>query len=299
MMQWLPFALGAYLSWACCNLLSKVLISQHVKSPTVNLITMGVWNLLPLLLIPFQGLVIPSFHLLALALSAGILYLLILIPYFRALAIEEASRVIPLWRLTPLFILLFSTGFVHESLDSYQLIAFFMLVVGGFLVSIKQMSDFLKPSKAFRLMLFSSLVSSIYCLIAKSIYTQLPFYDGFTLIRASVAFCLIGLLLIPQNRVEFVSTMRHMQPYVRKLVILNGLLDFSALILCNFAMSIAPASLVSASAGIQAVFVLVLSILLSIKFPKILQEDISRRVLTQKGIAIALIIVGTGIIGLQ
>lgn len=295
-MQWLPFALGAYLSWACCNLLSKILISQHVKSPSVNLITMGVWNLLPLLLIPVHGLVIPNFHLIALGLTTGILYLLILIPYFKALAIEEASRVIPLWRLTPLFILLFSTGFVQESLNSYQLVAFFMLVVGGFLVSIKQMSDFLRPGKAFYLMLFSSVVSSLYCLIAKSIYTQLPFYDGFTLIRTSVAFCLVGLLLIPQNRVEFAATMRQMTPYVRNLMILNGLLDFSALVLCNFAMSIAPASLVSASAGIQAVFVLVLSILLSIKFPKLLQEDISRSVLTQKGIAIALIIVGTSII---
>ncbi|HEY9747323.1 MAG TPA: EamA family transporter [Allocoleopsis sp.] len=295
-MQWLPFALGAYLSWACCNLLSKILISQHVKSPSVNLITMGVWNLLPLLLIPIHGLVIPSFHLIALGLTTGILYLLILIPYFKALAIEEASRVIPLWRLTPLFILLFSTGFVQESLNSYQLVAFFMLVVGGFLVSIKQMSDFLRPSKAFYLMLFSSVVSSLYCLIAKSIYTQLSFYDGFTLIRTSVAFCLVGLLLIPQNRIEFAATMRQMTPYVRNLMILNGLLDFSALVLCNFAMSIAPASLVSASAGIQAVFVLALSILLSIKFPKLLQEDTSRSVLTQKGIAIALIIVGTGII---
>jgi uncharacterized membrane protein len=298
-MQWLPFALGAYLSWACCNLLSKVLISQHVKSPTVNLITMGVWNLLPILLIPVQGLAIPSFHLVALALTTGILYLFILIPYFRALAIEEASRVIPLWRLTPLFILLFSTGFVHESLNIYQLAAFFMLVVGGFLVSVKQISDLLRPGKAFYLMLFSSLASSLYCLIAKAIYTQTSFYDGFTLIRSSVAFCLVGLLLVPQNRVEFVTTIRHMKPYVRNLVILNGLLDFSALILCNFAMSVAPASLVSASAGVQAVFVLLLSILLSIKFPKILQEDISRTVLTQKGIAIALIIVGTGIIGLQ
>lgn len=298
-MQWLPFALVAYLSWAFCNLLCKVLISQHIKSPVVNLITMGVWNLLPLLLIPVQGIAIPSFHVLALGLTAGILYLFILIPYFQALAIEEASRVIPLSRLTPLFILLFSGAFTQEALDSYQLIALLMLVMGGFLVSVKHVSEIFRPSKAFYLMLISSLVSAIYCLIARAIYIELPFYDGFTLIRTSVAFCLLGLLLIPQNRVEFVTTISYMKPHVKKLVILNGLLDFCALVLCNFAMSIAPASLVSASAGIQVVFVLILSVLLSIKFPKLLYEDISRTVLTQKGIATALIIVGTGIISLH
>lgn len=298
-MEWLPFALVAYLSWACCNLLCKVLISQHIKSATVNLIMMGVWNLMPLLFVPYKGLHVPSLHLLSQALLAGILYICILIPYFKALALEEASRVIPLWRFTPLFILLFSSGSTQESLNSYQLLAFFLLVIGGFLVSIKRASDLFRLSKAFCLMMLSSLSSGFYYLISKTIYMEVPFYDGFTLIRGSVALCLLGLLLLPQNRLDFAMTINHMKPYVKKLVVLNGLLDFSAVLLCNFAISIAPASLVSASAGIQAVFVLILSVLLSIKFPKVLHEDISRKALMQKAIAIALIITGTGIISLH
>lgn len=295
-MEWLPFALFGYLIWSGCNLLGKILISHHVKSITVNLIGVGIWNLLPLLLIPSQKLVIPSFDLLALALLSGIIYIFILIPYFKALAIEEASRVIPLWRFTPLFILLFSGGLTGESLDAYQLTAFFLLVVGGLLVSIKSLSDLLRPSRAFYLMLLASMVSGIYSSIAKFVYLRMSFYEGFTLMRVSVALSILGLLLIPRYRREVVTTVRQMRYSVRNMMLVNGFFEFVGLIFCNFAMFLAPVSLVSASAGVQAVFVLIFSILLSLKCPQLLHEDISQSVLTQKGFAIALIIIGTGMI---
>lgn len=298
-MHWLSFALVAYLIWSSCNLLSKILISQYVKSVVVNVVVIGIFNLLPLILILFRGLNVSRIDLAVVALTSGILYVLILLPYFRALAIEEASRVIPLWRFTPLFILLISSGLTGEHLDLYQAIAFLLLIVGGFLVATKRLSDLFHPSRAFYLMVLSSFLAAVYSSIAKLLYLQMDYYEGFTLMRMGVAISTLALLCRPVHRTEFVITLKQLSGRMKLLLMLNGLLELLGLAFYNFAMSLAPASLVSASAGIQAIFVLIFSMLLSLKFPQLLHEDISQRVLTQKGFAIVLIIVGTGMISLH
>lgn len=298
-MEWLAFAVVAYVIWSACNLLSKILISGYVSSITVNLIGFGVWNLSPLLLLPIRGIHLPRFDLLLIALGSGVLYFYILIPYFKALSIEEASRVVPLWRFTPLFILLFFGNVSGEHLDAWQVSAFILLVIGGFLVSVKRISDLFKPTKAFYLMILASFLSATYSSIAKYIYLHLTFSDGFTLMRVSVGVCSILMLCLPTQRQEFCQTLRQMNGKVRGLMLLNGGLEFAGLAFYNFAMSLAPVSLLSASAGIQTIFVLLLSIFFSFKFPQFIHEDMSQKVLTQKGVAIAMIVVGTGIISLR
>lgn len=299
-MEWLLFALSAYLIGSICNLLTKVLISRYVQSVVVNIAFVGLCNLLPLLLIPAQGLQIPDLGMLLLSLLSGIIYVIILIPYFKALQIEEASRVVPLWRFTPLFILLFSSSMTGESLDVYQAFAFVLLVVGGFLVSIKSLAEVLKPSPAFYLMILSCFLNAIYSCVSKVVYLHIPYYDGFTLMRLSTAVSItLFLCCLPRCRSELTQTLPRLSARVKGLLLLNGLLEFAALALFNFAMSLAPVSLVSASAGIQAIFVLLFSVLLSLKFPDLLHEDTSRTVLTQKGFAVALIVIGTGMISLH
>ncbi len=117
--------------------------------------------------------------------------------------------------------------------------------------------------------------------------------------RMGVAISTLARLGMPVHRAECMITLRQLSGRMKLLLMLNGLLELLGLAFYNFAMSLAPASLVSASAGIQAIFVLIFSMLLSLKFPQLLHEDISQRVLTQKGFAIVLIIVGTGMISLH
>lgn len=299
-MDWLPFAISAYLVGSSCNLLTKILISRYVTSVFVNIFVVGLFNLIPLMLIPFVGLAIPSFKVLLAALLSGTLYVLILIPYFKALQIEEASRVVPLWRFTPLFILLFSSGLTGERLDFYQVVAFCLLVVGGVLVSVKKITDIFKPTPAFYLMILSCFLSGLYSCLAKYVYLHLSYFEGFTLMRFSVAFSiLLFFICVPRCRVEVTQTLPHLTKRIKGFLLLNGLLEFIALGFYNFAMSLAPVALVSASAGIQAIFVLLFSILLSLKCPDLLHEDTSQAVLTQKGFAIVMIVVGTGMISLH
>ncbi|MBW4490400.1 MAG: EamA family transporter [Trichocoleus desertorum ATA4-8-CV12] len=297
-MTWLPFAITAYLVWAFSNLLSKVLISSYISNVIVYTVVIGASNVVPTFLIPFKGLIIPSFSLLFIAFLAGSLYVAVLVLYFKALSLEEPSRVIPLWRFTPIFTLLFSGNLIDENLNGYQAIAFILLVVGGFGVSIKRIEDTFKLSSAFYLMFLSSLIAGIYNVLIKFVYLHLSYYDGFTLVRFGAALTAFSALLIPKNRLELISALASVSKRIKSLILLNGLLDLIGLAFLNYAIKLKSVSLVTASAGIQAVFVLLFSALLSLKFPNLFKEDLSRASLLQKGGAIALIVVGTLLLSL-
>ncbi|MBD2156912.1 EamA family transporter [Leptolyngbya sp. FACHB-16] len=172
-MEWLPFATIAYLVWSIATLTSKVLLSRYTSSLVVYTVSLGLVSLLPLLLVPVRGLTIPNPGLLCMALVGGMLYIMVIMLYFKALSLEEASRVIPLWRFTPIFVLLLSGYLIDEHLTHYQLIAFVLLVLGGFGVSVKRIGDTFKLSPAFYWMLFSSLVGAIYNVLIKFIYLRL------------------------------------------------------------------------------------------------------------------------------
>ncbi|MEP1080307.1 EamA family transporter [Leptolyngbya sp. PL-A3] len=279
-MEWLPFATIAYLVWSIATLTSKVLLSRYTSSLVVYTVSLGLVSLLPLLLVPVRGLTIPNPGLLCMALVGGMLYITVIMLYFKALSLEEASRVIPLWRFTPIFVLLLSGYLIDEHLTHYQLIAFVLLVLGGFGVSVKRIGDTFKLSPAFYWMLFSSLVGAIYNVLIKFIYLRLPYYDGFTLIRFGATLTALAVLSIPKNRLVLFNSLASVSNSIKALILFNAVLDLIGLAFLNFALSLAPVTLVNASAGIQAVFVLFFSTAISWKFPHVLKEDIDRRTLT-------------------
>ena len=59
---------------------------------------------------------------------------------------------------------------------------------------------------------------------------------------------------------------------------------------------IAYVAIISALSGTQYVFLLLLSLILSLKFPKAFKEKLSKKVIRQKVFAIALIVVGLALL---
>jgi len=295
-MDWLIFAILSYLFWAFCNITSKVLLTNYVKNIFVYTIFIGFAGLLPLLLIPFKNLTIPNTQLLIITLITGMLYIYALMPYLKALSVEEVSRVIPLWRFTPLFVLIFSIGFVGEQLSFFEIIAFFLFLLGGFLISVQKLKETFKISKAFYFILFSSFLFGIYHTLTKFVYLNQSYYDGFILIRIGSFISALSILLIKKYRISLIDTFSFISNKTKGAILFYEILNLIGLAFFNFAVSIGSVSLVSASAGIQSIFVLLLASILSLKFPQILKEEISTKILLQKLIAIILIIVGAGMI---
>jgi transporter family protein len=110
---WILFSVLAALTWAIVNIIDKYVLTKWVRAPIVPVIINGIIGLLAgLFILLFQGLSTLSYLNIALVFVAGIFYILSLFFYFRAAKIEEISRVIPLYQLSPLFVLIFAALFL-------------------------------------------------------------------------------------------------------------------------------------------------------------------------------------------
>ncbi|OQY55915.1 MAG: hypothetical protein DRR08_16340 [Candidatus Parabeggiatoa sp. nov. 2] len=295
-MNWLFFVVIGHFFLATNAVISKVLITKYVNNIFVYAIFAGMVSSLPVLVVPFKPIALPDFSLLIISLITGMLNVYALIPSLKALSIEEVSRVMPILRFTPLFVLILSILFLGEQLTDYELMAFFLLFIGGLLISIHKTKDSFKISKAFYLMLLTCLLFAIYSILTKFVYNQLPFYDGFILIRIGSVLAVLVLLSVSSYRSQFVRTFYEMPTQIKGVAFLYGIFNVFGQVFFNLALFMAPVSLVSASSGINSVLVLLIALLLSHKYPHILKEDFSKTVLLQKSVAIFLIIIGAGII---
>ena len=59
-----------------------------------------------------------------------------------------------------------------------------------------------------------------------------------------------------------------------------------------YALKLAPVSSVTVVGSVQSVFVLAMAAVLSFKFPKILKEELNKKVILQKSIAMILMVIG-------
>lgn len=298
-MEWIIYAILAYLFWTNCNIISKVILTKYVKNIFVFAILIGFIGLIPIILIPFKGLNFPGLNLFLISLITGALYIYALTPYFKALSIEEVSRIIPLWRFTPIFVLVFATIFIGENLSLIEIIAFSLLMGGGFLISIKKFTKSFKVSNAFYLMIFSSLLFGIYHTLTKYVYLNQPFYDGFIFIRIGSFLGSASLLLLKKYRIALVQTWYSISRKVKGTIIAYELSNFIGLVLFNYAVSITSVSIISATTGFQSIFVFIAALVISKKYPKILKEETTTKVIVQKILSILLILVGVALILMQ
>ena len=110
--------------------------------------------------------------------------------------------------------------------------------------------------------------------------------------RFGVLIAIVLLILIRSIREDAIKSWRNLNKRTKitiAAVELSGALGVLAVI---YAIKLAPVSLVTVIGGLQAAFVFALAIMLSFKFPKILKEELNKKIIIQKSIAIILMIMG-------
>ncbi len=315
--MWLVVALSSYFLSAGVHVADKFLLSKKFHSSVVYAFYVGIWsvfNVVLLVLAPWM----PSPKEFLIDVAVGILFLITLIFWYKALHQSEATRVIPIvGALTPIFSLLLSVIFLGETLNQRQLLAFVILISGGVLISVKQTKLYLinkvimrvryilgtifgEPHARYRpvrRMIINSLISAAlfacFYVSMKYIYMTQPFIGGFVWSRLGTFIGTLLILLVPKWR--FLIKKRHKEtstPVNFAFFLSVRFLASVAFILFNLAISLGNVSLVNALQGTQYLFLIFLVILLSTKFPKILKEELGRGVLLQKFIGVMLVSLG-------
>jgi drug/metabolite transporter (DMT)-like permease len=294
-MSWVLFAVLAQAVWASAIILDKIIRTKFIKDSVFLVALFGVFDFVPFLfVIPFVNLSVPNSSALIAALVAGALMTVALAPYVKSLAFEEASRVTLLWLTGPIFVLLMAHLFLGERLTINSYIAFVLLLVGGVLISIKKIEGIFKLSTAFWLMLFSAFLFAVSDILIKFVYSTQSYWNGAIWVGLGTPIGSAALVMFFRRR--FFLNIKKISNASLALVMSSAISGFMGRLLYFLAIMLGSVSIVAVIGGFEGLFVLLYALLLSIWLPKILKEEISKKILLTKVVAIFFMISGLSLL---
>lgn len=257
-------------------------------------------SLIGLFLLPFIAFLHPEVLVFStkniLIVLNGFLYVLAVLPYFYALQKDEASTCVPLFQFIPIFSYVLAYFVLGETLSSNQLFGGLLIVAGAIGISLN-LSDGKKikfKKEVFWLMMLSSLIFALNFLFFKYFAIQSSFW--FTSFWEYVGFAIFAFLLmvfVKSYREQFINVMKTNRVVVLSLNGANEILNIIAKVSFNFASLLTPITITWIVNGFQPLFVFGYGVILTLFLPKIVKEDIGRKSLIQKMLAILVMFIGT------
>lgn len=298
-MNWLTITILAYLILAVVALVDKYLLVSAIPNPKVYAFLIGFAGILVLLLAPFIGFYIPDKNQIIISLLSGASFVYGLYLFFKGLQFSDVSQIVPaIGAMTPLFtfglVFIFSSG--QEKLSSFQAISFILLILGTALITLEKGKSI--TLKSISLSLTAAFLFSLSLVLSKYVYLEQPFLNGLIWTRlGGVLMALLFLILCPEVKKEIFHQKNNLQKKTGVILLAGqGAAAFAGL-LQNWAVALAPLALIAfinALQGIQYVFLLLLSVFLSSKFPGLLKEYVSGKVIIQR--VIAILFIGAGLV---
>ncbi|UCE16738.1 MAG: DMT family transporter [Candidatus Bathyarchaeota archaeon] len=297
-MDWFVFALIAPILWAGTDVIDKYILANHIKNPfSYQLLTALTTAPLPFLLFLLTPISY-SFPWSLLTMLAAFVLFSSFVLYFKAMAVEEASRVISFVYVGPIFVLPLAFIFLGESLSLSKYLGAMLLVSSAVLISYRRTegkkSFVISPALGF--MLTFTLVHAGYEVLAKYILNSINYWHF--LFWWSIGGLLGGFLFLyfPKVRRDFLSDFRTLSKNVVFWKSICTCLFFVGVFSYYVAVSLEPISLVATIPSTEPFFVLLFTVLLSSLMPGMLKEEVDKRTITMKISAVILIIIGAWLI---
>jgi len=315
--MYILIAIISYLVNAGVYVGDKFLLSKKLHSSISYAFFVGIWSILNILLLVFDPW-LPSARELGIDLLAGLLFLGTLVFWYKALHQSEATRVVPVvGALVPIFSFFLSWLFLGETLGERQFLAFIILVLGGVLISVKRTRFYYlrEVSERFRKtfghifgllhaeyhptqrLIVNSVVSALffaaYYVLIKFIYSTQPFVGAFVWSRMGSFIGVILMLFVTDWRRKIIEQQRGQKtPKNLFLFFSVRLAAAAAFIMLNWAISMGNVAIVNSLQGVQYVFLILLVIFLSARFPGIMKEEMRGGVVLQKIMGVVLVSLG-------
>lgn len=287
---WVLIALIPPLLWAIGNVITKVIRTKHIKSSIGYGIIASCISSIALLGILFKPISFKFEAVYLIAILAGIVLTIQYLIYLKTVEFEDVSTLIPFFNFDPMMVLILSTIFLNEILVPQHYAAFSFLFAGGILISIKKKK--LHLSKGIKLMLLCGFIYSISAVMIKYVSNFIDSWSVYMLAKIGSIISIILLILIKRNREKTAKGWQSLSKRARTVIVAMELIGALGLLALVYAIKLAPVSLVTVIGGVQSAFVLVIAALLSFKFPQILKEELNKKIIAQKSIAIILMMIG-------
>ncbi|OGI60033.1 hypothetical protein A2641_02560 [Candidatus Nomurabacteria bacterium RIFCSPHIGHO2_01_FULL_37_25] len=301
MSNWFLIALIAPILWSVINHIDKYILSKYQDGRGVGALlifsSLSSIIILPFLAIFYRSKIfnisLTDFLILFFVgfLSATAFYF-----YLKAMDIEEASIVIPLFQFDPVFGYILSYFILKESLNISQILASVLILVGIILLSIE--IDEENKLKFKKKALFLVVISSFIFALSGVLFKKLALVDSFwiSIFWQYVGLTVFGILILifyKKFRQDFITMVTTSKLKILSLNIISEILYIIGALANNFAILIAPIALVFVVNSYQSLFVFTIGVLFTIFFPKFVSEKISSKHFLHKLISIIIIIIGS------
>ncbi|MFA5129913.1 MAG: EamA family transporter [Patescibacteria group bacterium] len=292
-MSWIICALIAVCLWTASGLIDKHVIGLKKHDP-ISATVLKSYIIFALFtaatLIAGKGITL-NIPLILLAVIGGGLTCATIYPYYKALLVSDASEVMPIFSITPMFTLFLGALFLNEHFPWSTYIGITSMSVGAILMSIhiKEHRARLNPQTLFAIgvALFSA-IRSVTLKFPLDIASPWPllFWMGVG-----------GLVVSTPLLVRHWDRIKRYQ-YVQERIglgqfVLADIFDSLANLFLVLALALGPVSIVSAIVGIGPLVTFFVTLGLSLFVPALLKENFSKLAILKKSLATFFIVVGT------
>jgi uncharacterized membrane protein len=283
--------------WSLVNIIDKALIERFCKiEGTGALLILSA--LFPAVLLPIsyffaEQSIIVSFHDVAILIFSGFLVVAWIALYFNALLDDDVSVVMPMMQLVPVFAFIFGYLLLNELPSGAMLLAGLVIVIGSLVLSIEQTTGTIKK----RLLVSMIAVSAIIALM-NTLFKFVTVAENFwvSVFWHTLGIVIVGVVLYlfhSSYRCQFHQFIKSNWGIGLSLNAVNESLTLGGDLLFAYAILLAPLALVQTMEGYQPLFVFLMGLIITKISPNILNENVTKPIIIQKGIGIALVIVGS------
>jgi drug/metabolite transporter (DMT)-like permease len=257
-----------------------------------------------LLLLPaiaaFADVFKPPARAMAVMAASGVLYMGGMLFYLRAIQQEEASVVAPLFQANTLFTWLLGYFFLRETLNGLQVAGMVLVLAGALSVSVDRhfrLASF--KTGLVLLMLAACFAVALSSVLFKFFAVDDSFWATTFWTFAGEGLFGLVLLAVPHYRRQFMQLVRRFPGAVMGVNASNELVNLGAGLSVRYATLLAPVALVTAVSSTTTFFVFAFGILLTLFFPKLGREDLSRGNVLRKGAGAILVMAGIALVEWQ
>ena len=312
---WFFLAVSAPFLWAIVNIMDEYLISKYYNDENAgsgNKIgeehgSVGSLVLYSSLFGIFVSLGIFIFRPSVLSVSIQSILLLILsgilavgwiVCYMKAIQGSSASSVVTWFQTIPVFGYFFGIFVLNEFPTGIQILGSLLILTGAVVATMEFSQGVVRARKREILyMLLASLLVAISGGIFKAVAIDNDFWLSTFWESAGLAITGIGLYAFhAKYRRDFQTKLISNGKKILSINLLNEVFSSVGNVMNNFAMLLAPLALVFSVNTIQPLYVFILSIIFTLLWPHLGKENLGRKALVAKSIAITLVIVGSIII---
>ena len=302
-MIWIITSLGTAIVLTIANLTDSHILSKKLPNVSTYLLTMGIFQAISAFVVfaffPFSEAADIT-RILA-AIGGGLANAFALVILFNCLQKGEVSRVIPVTSSFPIFVALLSMPLLGEMLNLWEWLAVLLTVTGAILVSLQRDGTGRKTrlQKSFLLLLLTAFLFALSNIGFKYAMEKntISFWNTFSI----NGICCAVVALLFSVRKSTLLDLKNLKQRTQKLGLIIGSQSIAALgiTLSFIAISTGPVALVSTIMNIRPAFVFLFSLILSRRYPNIINEPLKRSTVLIKLIGIVMITVGVVIIGLS